>query len=134
MKVAVPKERREFECCVVAKPDTVKKFVDLGAQVVVERDAGLQANYMDQLYRDAGAEVAGTEAETLSGADVVLKVQSPITSSEGDTDELGLIQKSAVLVGFLAPLDQRSIVDKYAEQGTDRAVRREVPVTRLCRD
>ncbi len=117
MKVAVPKERREFECRVAATPDTAKKFVDLGAQVVVERDAGLQANYMDQLYRDAGAEVAGTEAETLSGADVVLKVQSPITSSEGDTDELGLIQKGAVLVGLLAPLDQRSIVDKYAEQG-----------------
>ncbi len=117
MKVAVPKERREHERRVAATPYTAKKFSDLGAHVVVEHDAGLQSNFVDQLYRDAGAEIADSEVETLSGADVVLKVQSPITGNEGDTDELGMIQEGAVLVGLLAPFDQRSKIDEYAEHG-----------------
>ena len=117
MKVAVPKERREFECRVAATPDTTRKFIDLGAHVVVEHDAGRQANYVDQQYRDAGAEVAKTEAETLNGADVVLKVQSPLAGVDGETDELCLIQDGAVLIGLLAPFDQRSQVDIYAKHG-----------------
>ena len=117
MKVAVPKERREYERRVAATPYTAKKFSDLGMHVVVEHDAGLQSNFVDQLYRDAGAEIADSEVETLSGADVVLKVQSPITGNEGDTNELDMIQEGAVLVGFLAPFDQRSKIDEYAEHG-----------------
>jgi NAD(P) transhydrogenase subunit alpha len=117
VKVAVPKERRKFECRVAATPDTAKKFIDLGAHVVVEHDAGRQANYADQQYRDAGAEIADTEAETLSGADVVLKVQSPLAGDDGETDELCLIQDGAVLVGLLAPFEQRSQADIYAKLG-----------------
>ena len=117
MKVAVPKERRQFEHRVAATPDTVKKFVDLGTQVVVEHDAGLGANYIDESYHDAGAEIVETEAEALSGADIVLKVQSPMTDGEGDSDELSLIEEGAVLVGLLAPFDRRSEVDAYAEHG-----------------
>ncbi len=117
MKVAVPRERRDHERRVAATPDTARKFSDLGARVVVERDAGSQSNFADGLYREAGAEIADTEAETLDGADVVLKVQGPMTNGEGDTDELGMIREGAVLVGLLAPFDRRSHVDRYAERG-----------------
>ena len=114
MKVGIPKERREFERRVAATPDTVKKLVELGAQVVVERDAGACANYVDQVYRDAGAEIADTEADTLGGADVVLKVQSPTTSEECGSDEISLMKEGAVLIGLLAPLEHRPQVDAYA--------------------
>ncbi len=117
MKIAVPRERRDHERRVAATPYTAGKLADLGARVVVERGGGLRSNFADRSYRDAGAEIADTEAETLSGADVVLKVQGPMTGDEGDTDELGMIREGAVLVGLLAPFDRRSTVDAYAERG-----------------
>ena len=119
MKIAVPRERRDHERRVAATPYTVGKLAGLGARVVVERGAGTRSNFTDRLYRDAGAEIADTEAETLSGADVVLKVQGPMTDGESDTDELDMIREGAVLVGLLAPFDRRSTVDAYAERGIE---------------
>jgi len=117
MKVAVPRERRDHERRVAATPYTAGKLASLGARVVVERGAGLRSNFADRLYSDAGAEIADTEAETLNGADVVLKVQGPMTGGEGDADELDMIREGAVLVGLLAPFDRRATVDAYAERG-----------------
>jgi len=41
MRIAVLKERRPHEKRVAATPDTVKKLIGLGAEVVVESGAGL---------------------------------------------------------------------------------------------
>ena len=35
MKIAIPKETREFETRVAATPETVKKFAALGVELVV---------------------------------------------------------------------------------------------------
>ena len=47
MKIAIPKERREFERRVAASPDTVKKLVALDVEVSVESGAGAGARRMD---------------------------------------------------------------------------------------
>ena len=41
MKIAILKERRPHETRVAASAETIKKFLDLGAEVCVEKDAGL---------------------------------------------------------------------------------------------
>ncbi len=40
MKIAIPKETREFETRVAATPETVKKFAALGAGFAVQAGAG----------------------------------------------------------------------------------------------
>ena len=77
MKIAIPKERRPFEGRVAATPDTVKRFVQLGAEVSVEASAGENAAILDHSYADAGATIHATRSETFAGADVILKVQRP---------------------------------------------------------
>lgn len=47
MKIAIPKERRADETRVSASPDTIKKYVGLGFDVVVESGAGLGASITD---------------------------------------------------------------------------------------
>ena len=77
MKIAIPKERRAHEARVAASPETVKKMVGLGCQVVVEKGAGAGASIPDQAFKDAGASLAADAKSALGGADVVLKVQGP---------------------------------------------------------
>ena len=72
--IAVIRERRAGETRVAATPDTVKKFKDLGAEVLVETGAGTAASYTDDAYAEAGAKVA---KEVLEKADVVLSVRGP---------------------------------------------------------
>ena len=116
MKIGIPKERRPGEKRVAASPETVKKFAGLGCSVVVETGAGLQADIPDDQYTAAGATIAPDAAATLRDADLVLKVQRPMTAAEGN-DELALLKKGAVLVAGLQALQQRDQVKAYAEAG-----------------
>ena len=116
MKIAIPKERRLHEARVAASPDSVKKYVGLGFEVVVETGAGLGAAITDQMFKDSGATIAADEAAALADADVVLKVQRPLTAEEG-LDELALMKRGAVLVAGLSALQYREQVAAYAGAG-----------------
>ena len=117
MKIAVPRERRAGEARVAASPDTVKKFVGLGFDVVIESGAGDGASFTDAAFADAGAVIAADEAQALDGADIVLKVQRPITAAEGGPDELAMMKPGAILVGTLAALSNPDQAEAWAKAG-----------------
>jgi len=116
MKIAIPKERRADEARVAASPDTVKKYVGMGFDVVVETGAGEGASITDAAYIEAGATIAADEAAALGGADVVLKVARPLTADEG-LDELALMKPGAILISHLAALQNKAQVEAFAKAG-----------------
>ncbi|THG85862.1 NAD(P)(+) transhydrogenase (Re/Si-specific) subunit alpha, partial [Pseudomonas sp. A-1] len=97
MHIGIPRETHPGETRVAATPETVKKLVSQGHQVLVQAGAGVAASIPDDAYVAAGARI-GTAAEAL-GAGLVLKVAAL------DADELQLMQPGAVLVGMLNPFD-----------------------------
>jgi NAD(P) transhydrogenase subunit alpha len=117
MKVAVVKERRAFEHRVAASPDTVKRMIGMGLQVVVESGAGEGAWFSDAAFAEAGASIAADEATALRDADVVLKVQRPLIGGEGGIDELALFKRGAVLIGLLQPTQNPADAEAYAGTG-----------------
>ncbi len=119
MKIGIPRERRTNEARVAVSPDTVKKLVALGAEVLIETGAGAGSAIPDGAYAAAGARIAVDEAESLRDADVVLKVQRPLTAAEGGPDEVGLMKRGAALIGILAPYASKELVAAYAAHGID---------------
>jgi NAD(P) transhydrogenase subunit alpha len=117
MKVAVVKERRAFERRVAASPDTVKRMVGMGLEVVVESGAGEGAWFGDPAFAGAGAAIAADEATALSGADIVLKVQRPLIGGDGGIDELSLFRRGAALIGLLEPAQNPADAEAYAGAG-----------------
>ncbi|HTS90985.1 MAG TPA: Re/Si-specific NAD(P)(+) transhydrogenase subunit alpha [Stellaceae bacterium] len=115
MKISIPKERRAHERRVAATPDTVKRLVGQGLEVVVESGAGEGTAFPDDAYRAAGATIAATAADALGAGDIVLKVQRPLR--EGGTDELAAMKRGAVLIALLQPLQQPEDVKAYAAAG-----------------
>jgi H+-translocating NAD(P) transhydrogenase subunit alpha len=103
MKVAVVKERRAHERRVAASPDTVKRMVAMGLEVVAERGAGEGAGFTDTAFAAAGATIAADAAAALGDADIVLKVQPPLRSGEAELDELKHLKRGAVLIGLWQP-------------------------------
>ncbi len=112
MKIAVLKELADGEARVSASPETVKKFIALGANMAVEKGAGESAAVADTDYQDMGATI-GTRAAVLKDADIVLAVQGPSPQS------LKGIKKGAWLVASLNPFGERERVDAYAKLGID---------------
>jgi NAD(P) transhydrogenase subunit alpha len=117
MKVAVVKERRAFEHRVAASPDTVKRMIGMGLEVVVESDAGEGAWFSDAAFAEAGASIAADEATALGDADIVLKVQRPLIGGDTGMDELALLKRGAVLIGLLQPGQSPADAEAYAGAG-----------------
>ncbi|MFC3674136.1 Re/Si-specific NAD(P)(+) transhydrogenase subunit alpha [Ferrovibrio xuzhouensis] len=116
MKIGIPKERRAGEKRVAISPETAKKFAGLGCTVVIETGAGLASDIPDDQYIAMGAQIAPDARAAVGDADMVLKVQRPMTAAEGN-DELALLKKGAVLVAGLQALQQRDQVKAYAAAG-----------------
>lgn len=106
MKIAIAKETKKLECRVAASPDSVKKFIALGAKVAVEKGAGEGAGFSDDAYRDAGATISTSAKTALDKADIVLTVNAP------DAETLELIPEGAHLVGMLSPFEADTYKDK----------------------
>ncbi|HEY0625950.1 MAG TPA: NAD(P) transhydrogenase subunit alpha [Allosphingosinicella sp.] len=112
MKIAVLKEAAEGERRVAATPETIKKYITLGASVAVEAGAGLSASITDADYEAAGASVGSREA-VLEGAGAVLGVQGP------DPASLQGLTPGALLAAALNPFGQRERVGAYAALGVE---------------
>ena len=101
MRIGIPKESFAGETRVAGSPETVKKLVGPGHELVVARGAGTASSMVDSAYEAAGARMAD-QAEALC-CDMVLKVRSPSDA------ELGQMKKGAVLVGMLSPYDRAGL-------------------------
>ncbi|MEM7221546.1 MAG: Re/Si-specific NAD(P)(+) transhydrogenase subunit alpha [Pseudomonadota bacterium] len=111
MRIAIPKERRAGELRVAASPETVKKLVQLGCEVAVEKGAGAGAALADDAYKDVGATIAMDAASAIKGAQMVLKVRSP------EAAERKHLAKDQVLIAILDPLRATADVKALAKAG-----------------
>jgi NAD(P) transhydrogenase subunit alpha len=110
LKIAVPAETAPGETRVAVIPETVKKFVALGADVAVEEGAGLAAAITDAEFAAAGA-TTGPRSAVLAGADIILSVSGP------EPEALAGAAAGAILVGALDPLRRRDAIQAYAAAG-----------------
>jgi H+-translocating NAD(P) transhydrogenase subunit alpha len=111
MKIAVLKEAAgETRCAAI--PETVKKFIALGAEMAIEKGAGESASVPDAEFEAAGARV-GSRQNVLKGAGIILAVNGP------DPKSLAGAEKGALLVGALDPMRRRETIDAYAAAGLE---------------
>ena len=101
MMIGIPAATRPGERRVAATPETVKKLVAAGHEVVVESHAGLASSVTDEMYRQAGARIG--EPHEAYGAGLVLTVVSPSPA------ELRMMRPGAVLVGMLGRFDEENV-------------------------
>ncbi|MDR1394303.1 MAG: Re/Si-specific NAD(P)(+) transhydrogenase subunit alpha [Bifidobacteriaceae bacterium] len=107
MLIGVPKESSTGERRVAASPKSVAQLVKLGYGVVVQKGAGQAASFPDELYIEAGAEIAGRK--TAWAADIVTKIEPPTDS------EIDLLKPGAVLIGLIAAPRSPKLLKKLAD-------------------
>ncbi len=115
MRIAVPKEIEVCERRVALIPDTVARLVKQGVEVWIEAGAGDRAFFTDAAYEAAGAKIIADTATLWGEADVLLKVSPPQEREDGRL-ETDLLREEAVLIGFLNPLGNPSVVQQLAER------------------
>jgi NAD(P) transhydrogenase subunit alpha len=108
MKIAIAAESDEAEPRVAGTPETSKKLVGFGAEVLVEPGAGIKSGILDAEYAAAGASVVPGAAKD---ADVVLKVRRPTA------DEVKSYKKGAIVVSLMDPYGNDAAVKALADAG-----------------
>lgn len=121
MRLAVLKERRPAETRVAATPETVKRLIGLGLDVVIETGAGATAAIPDSEFLAAGARIMDGPQAALNGADIVFAVQAPLP------EQRAFIQKGALLVCIAGAFGDPELVPSLAAAGIDTAAMELLP-------
>ncbi len=119
MKIAILKESGA-ETRVAAIPETVKKYLALGASVAVEQGAGDQAAIGDADFEAAGATISD-RAAVLADADIILSITGP------DPASLNGAKQGALLLGALDPARRADDIAAYRAAGLDPLAMERLP-------
>jgi NAD(P) transhydrogenase subunit alpha len=126
MKLFVPRESASGERRVAAVPETVKKLIELGLEVQIERGAGEGSGYGDAAYEEAGAGLTGERKAALADADVITVLNKlPV-------GEVKLLKRAAILIGFLEALGDAQMTGALTEGGISAVSMDFLPRTTLA--
>ncbi|MCH7316004.1 Re/Si-specific NAD(P)(+) transhydrogenase subunit alpha [Acinetobacter sp. ANC 3882] len=106
MQIGIPTETILGESRVAATPETVKKLINAGHSIVIQRGAGVKAAYIDSAYEQVGATITD---DAYTGSQIILKVRAP----KGDE-----IQKLAANTTVIAMFDpyRNPELEQFANQ------------------
>jgi H+-translocating NAD(P) transhydrogenase subunit alpha len=114
MKIGIPKEIHEGEKRVATTPEVAEKLRKLGYGIVIEKGAGAAANFSDEAYIEAGAEIVENAKTLWATADIVAKVRPPETHPELAVDEIELLKEGGSLISFIWPAQNSDLMKRLA--------------------
>lgn len=136
LKIGLPKEVSFDERRLSLTPGGISLLRANNHEILIEKNAGLDARFTDQEYADAGAEMIYDAKELFKKSEIIVKVAPP-TSEELEWMQLNQILISAIHLGhtsreFLDTLKQKGITSIGYEfiKGKDD----EFPIVRMMHE
>lgn len=114
MIIGVPKETYPGERRVAIVPATIPSLQKAGFVVHLEKGAGLEAGFTDDMYEEQGA-ATSDRAEVLSKAEIILQVRAVGTGNESDAEDLKVLKKGQILIGLIDALTNKDAVQALSE-------------------
>ncbi len=105
MRIGIPKEIAPSERRVAISPDTVKDLKKLNVDFLIESGAGAEAEFSDQDYKNAGAEISNDKNQ-IWNCDIVLKVRPP------EALEVDGMKEGGTLISFIYPARNPDLLEK----------------------
>ncbi len=117
MIIGVPKETYPGERRVALVPMVIPALTKAGFEVIVETDAGIQAGYPDSQYTEKGAQIVTTRSALFEKADIILQVLAYGSNDITGKNDLPLLRRNQILIGFLRPFGSREVIQEIAGSG-----------------
>src|SRR6516164_2535972 len=117
MIVGVPKEIYPGERRVALVPAVIPNLTKAGLEVHVETGSGLQAGHPDSEYAAKGAKLVASRGEIFQSADILTQFLCHGANDRNGREDLPLMRKGQVLVGFVRPLGTIKTLQDIAERG-----------------
>jgi NAD(P) transhydrogenase subunit alpha len=115
--VGVPKEIYPGERRVALVPAVIPALAKAGLEVVIQAGAGAQAGYPDSAYTEKGVKVLPDRAAVFSTAEIIVQVLCYGSNDINGKEDIPLLRRDQVLIGFLRPLGTEEVVQQIAGAG-----------------
>ncbi len=127
MRIGVPKEIHANEKRVAATPETIKWLRKLGFEVLVESGAGVAADFLDQAYREEGAEIIEAPKALWDQSDIILKVRAPEYHPALNLHEAELLREGQTLISFIWPAQNPDLLELLSQRKSTALAMDSVP-------
>ncbi len=109
MNIAALRETSIHEKRVAITPELVKKYLDLGLVVYIQKETGQKAGFSNDSYLKAGAKVIESKDEILSNANILVTVSSLISQKD-----LEHVKENIIIIGLLDPFKNNNLLKNLA--------------------
>lgn len=117
MIVGVPREAYPGERRVALVPSVVPALIKAGHGVRIEAGAGAEAGCPDEQYVGSGARIAPSRRELFAAADAVIQVLGHGANDKTGRDDLPLLRRDQIVIGFMRSLGSPETVRDIALTG-----------------
>ena len=126
MIIGIPKENKNNESRVAMAPDSVKKLCNLGYEIYIESNAGIDSAFTDQSYVDAGASIK--DSNTIYSSDIIIKINAL------SDEELNTIKGNQTIICFFQIKDEINNIQKYIDKKITLISMSHIPRTTLAQN
>lgn len=111
MIIGVPKEIKVHEYRVGLTPFCVRRYVQNGHQVLMQKHAGMGSGFTDAMYKKEGAQIIPEASEVFERSEMIIKVKEPQAS------EVPMFKKGQILFTYLHLACDRTLLDQLMNTG-----------------
>ena len=105
MKIGVPKEIKPQENRIGLTPESVKTLVSEGHEVIIENNAGFEAGFENDQYKNAGAKIADKVEDIFYDSEIIVKVKEP------QKVEVDMIRENQIIYTYLHLAAAKELTD-----------------------
>ena len=95
MKIGVPKEIKTQENRIGLTPESVRVLVSSGHEVLVENNAGYEAGFYNDQYKNVGAKILEKAEDIFKQSEIIVKVKEPLLN------EVRMIKENQIIFTYL---------------------------------
>jgi len=95
MKIGVPKEIKPQESRIGLTPESVKLLTSEGHELLLEKNAGFEAGFENDQYKDAGAKIIDKAEDIFNDSEIIVKVKEPLSN------EVKMIKENQIVFTYL---------------------------------
>lgn len=111
MQIGCLKEIKKHEYRVGLTPSDVKSYISRGHQVIIQKNAGVEAGFTDAEYEKAGARMESELKRIFDNCDMIIKVKEPLP------EEYDLFHESQILFTYLHLAANKTLTEALMEKG-----------------
>ena len=111
MKIGIAQETRTGETRLAIAPDTIKKLVKTGFEILIQSKAGEKAGYSDKDFEEAGGKIVS--ADQAWSSDLVFRIHRP------ENDQIKMMKKGSLLFCMAEPYKQDDFMSLLVGAGID---------------